>query len=239
MRVSWIVVAVALLTAGCATSRAGAGQTSALESEISTLKDRIAAIEGEIAEVRTESEALDERLATQTVDITQKLGARIRGSDQLYLEMDVEILGDLIRSFLEGYEGTGQACGQPFRYTLRNIRTRSHRERIFVSSTASVELGGSGCEESVSGYLLHLDRDLMKVRGFDLSCDTPGCHMEIPIGDGMEPMPMPVAFPREFDLVSKLGPMGSVELIVPVRAEISSDRLTLRAMNVSTRRVGP
>lgn len=227
------------LLAGCG---AQDPQTRKLLDEMARAQAEIKSVESSIARARTESEALDDELRVLTQSLADKLSRRIQGNDQVYLELDIEQVGGMVRAFLEGYEAAGQVGGVPYRLRLHGVHTRAHRERIAVSATASMEFGGAGCESSTTGYLLHLDRELMKLQDMEMSCTTPDGSVTLALSDNVGPMPLPISVQRTARLTAAEGvelPLTDVELITPLRASVTPTRLVMRASSISVRKVQP
>jgi len=217
-------------------------QTRSLLDEMARVQREIKTVESSIARARTESETLDDELRMLTQSLSDKLSRRIQGNDHVYLELDIEQVGGMARAFLEGYESKGQLGGVPYRVRLHGVHTRAHRDRIAVSATASMELGGAGCESSTAGYLLHLDRELLKLKDMEMSCTTPEGSITRVLADEVGPMPLPISVQRTAHLTAAKGvklPATDVELITPLRASVTPTRLVMRASSISVRKVQP
>ena len=217
-------------------------QTRQVLDEVALIKAEIRRVEVEIGQARTRSEQLDDKLRGTTDRLSEKLRRRIRGTDQLYMELDVDQVGELIRAFLEGLSGSGEQGGVPYGFRIHGVRPRPHKDRVFVSASASISYGESGCESSTSGYLIHLDRELLKLRDLRLSCTTPHGNIDLGVGDELDPVPLPLAIQRKVDLHAAKGsslPITGLEIITPIHATISPDRLVLRASTISLRGLKP
>jgi len=231
------LLALLPLLAGCGAQDPRAHH---LEQDIARLEQEIRTVEASISGARTERGQLDAQLEGAMLRLAEKMRRRIPGQDQVYLELDVEQVGGLARSFLSGLEGAGSSADLPYRWTLGDVHSRSHRERIMLSGSYTMTYGGRECAGPTAGYLLHLDRELLKVQDLQLACTTPQGKIELLLGDRLAPMPLPVTVVRQAALAAAPGtslPTGTLELITPLQATFSPERLRLSATTVSLRGV--
>lgn len=239
MRNRSFLLLLPLLLSGCG---AQDSQYSAVQADIDRMKRQIRQVESTIAADRTEREQLGASLDSALITLSEKLRRRISGGDHIYLELDADQVVGLVTVFFEGLTGSGVQGGVPYSFVLSDVRGRSHRDRIFLTASYVMKLGDKSCAGPTSGYLLHLDRDLLKLQDMQISCTTPQGSIELLLGDLLEPMPLPIRIERRAELVlapgSKLG-FSALEMVTPLQATLEPYRMVLRAPTVSLKGVQP
>ncbi|MBM4319103.1 MAG: hypothetical protein FJ125_03885 [Deltaproteobacteria bacterium] len=199
-------------------------------------------VEATITAARTEREQVGVKLESVLLGLSDKLRRRISGQDHIYVELDADEQVDLVRGFFEGFSGSGTQGGVPYTFKLTDVRGRAHRDRIFLSASYTMTYGEKSCSGPTSGYLLHLDRDRMKLQEMQISCLTPQGSIEILLADRLEPMPLPIGIQRRAAL--KTGPetrlgFATLEMVTPLQASLDPYRIVLRAPTISLKGVKP
>lgn len=258
-----LLVLVASLLPGCGGSQLQ--QLRELRHEVAQVERQVAEQEAAVIAIRTETGQLDAALEKTLASLSDKLRRRIPGDDHLYAELRMEPLVEQVRSMMEGLRGQGEAGGQPYSWVLQGVQARSHRERFFVQATYKVTWGGEACAGPTSGYVLHLDRELLKLQELPLSCKASTGELALVLSDVLAPLPLPIGVLRRVEWGSPPGagtersadappasgsgsPPGagteklaeaSLELVTPLQVTLSPDRLILGARSVSLRRGAP
>lgn len=234
-----LTVLLLLLLAACG---AQDPKSRALQEDLERMNREIKQVEGTIAAARTEREQLTTKLDAAALGFSEKLRRHVGGQDQIYLELGADQVVDTVRGFFEGLSGSGTQGGVPYTWTLSEVRGRSHRDRIFLNASYTMTLGGKSCSGPTAGYLLYLDRELLKLQELPVTCTTPQGAIELVLGDKLAPMPLPIAVQRKAELKTapqaKLG-FSSMEIVTPLQASLDAERVVLRARTVSLKGVRP
>jgi len=214
--------------------------TRAARADVARLKAEIGDTERFISAARSEADGLDAELASLVGALDIAVARLSTGSDQIILDLDAEIVSTLARGFLNGYAGTEEAIAGAagFQWQLQGIRTRLHRQRVFLSGAYTVRIGEDECTGPVHGHLFYLERNLLKLSDMLIRCTTAGTSAELQIDDRLDPVPLPFRVLESMPLKVREGvrsPVESLDLITPVEVNLGESRVRVRTRSVTLR----
>jgi hypothetical protein len=222
----------------------GCGEASDLTSlrrDVSALKGEIRGTQNAISSARADSERLEGELGREAARVSSLLGGQVSGASQVFLSLSSDLVSDVVKGFLNGYGGVKETPGMPAaRWELRGVRTRPAQDRLFVTGSYNIRFGTGECDGPMHGYLIYLERNLLKLADMELRCSSGGREVEIDVGADIPPIPVPIEVRTDWPLEAKEGvrlKAKRLKLLIPMQMELGSSKVNTRTRAVQVEAV--